>query len=720
MIVFSVFVTNLITIAAASSASQRILAHDCRSPASITAVASPDNEPDACMGHAEATIQQREANFILLARETVEKLAGFRCSIKDSREVSYCGMFDHQTLYSRYNYHNIPRAISVRECEKMIAGQYTDPRGSVHPIGLNEVTAIHYQSVGETKSTDEGTNIECLGGKFREGTQTYANMIVDHNLLVTVEKHEITFSDGELRASDGLHLPCSVDERGCETPEATFVWERSKYKCELATSRSVQGMIVQDKGSGDRVFMSTDGSLTRLIMKSKIAMCKQVVVTTNYDNLFLYEIGSDMHNPFSRQLNPESVSITTYVNHRDDFLYNHIIDQISSEMGSVLTDNCRRNEASRRADFFLKHEHPGLANFHVGGDTFATSAGEVIYYYRCQPLEAIPVSLATCYDSLPVRFDAKAIKESTLDLSGIFFVEPLTHRLSTVAVEIPCSEEFPPKYQLIDHTWIKASPGIHTAPEPDSPPDFLAKKVEFDRSIDWSKGGPYLQEAMRAMEKIMEMPKRREALGAKLSTQAGYDYRQSQNRPLTATDLFPQSPTTWFSGAIHKFLRFLELWGEGAAIGTSLYIIWRFFAVIIELLWGGRHVHRAEGFGWNIMHFLCCPAAYLAGKVTANYYQRPPGANGGSTTVPSAPSSPKRSIFKKKKNTEPAGHETVTPADTIELSALRRRLEEKEAELAAREQELATSQTAFLASTQKAAAPTTPRGIIRHQAQTQF
>ena len=596
-------------------AKTQVHVQDCRAPRDITDVATPSNEPDPCINDVDAEVEETHATFVLLVREHMEKIQGYKCTVKDTRTVSYCGFSDHQTLFAKYNYVEMIQPVSVRACEQMVnKGHYYDPSGGLHSVEIDQINHLYYQSVGRTFPSGGGTEIECEGGEFKVGGQVYKGMVVEHNLAVTIERQEIRYSQGDLRAVDGLHLPCGVEERGCETPQATLIWPKKETRCELATSKAVAGMIAINKKSGDKVFMSTDGNLVRLVLGSTVAMCRQIVYSTNYDNLFLYKIPADRTNPFTRQAQPESVSITTYVNNRDDYLYHHLLNQISEEMGSVLSENCHRHHQERKSKFFLKHQNAGLANYHAGGNTFATAAGEVLYYYQCHQRVAEPISLTRCYDALPIRFSDEDIANASanMPLSGTFFIEPLTHRLTTVATEIPCSTQFPAKYETTERMWIKAAPAIHDTPRPDTPPEFLHRLPKFDTEADFSKGGPFTQEAMTQMERLFEMPRRVDAIGSALADQTRFD---TLNPIVTPRDLFDHDPTDWFTGPLQKFLRFLEIWGEAAAICTSMYVLCRMMASLLELLWGGRNVHKMEGCGLGLLAFICCPSAYLTKKM---------------------------------------------------------------------------------------------------------
>ena len=229
------------------AANRHILAHDCRNPTGITAVASGRSEPDPCVEEPDASIAERDVSYLLLSEEGMEKMEGYRCSVLDNRRVSYCGNYDHQTLYAKYNYEDLPIPVSISSCRQMVErGEYVDPKGHKHDVSVDSATNVHYQSVGRTFSSNEGSEIECEGGRFDVDGQSYAEMIVDHNMIVRVERTEIRYSEGEVAdIKDGRRMPCSIDAMACETADATFLWDKRAHRCELAVAKMVTGLVAQ-------------------------------------------------------------------------------------------------------------------------------------------------------------------------------------------------------------------------------------------------------------------------------------------------------------------------------------------------------------------------------------------------------------------------------------------------------------------------------------------
>ena len=198
---------------------------------------------------------------------------------------------------------------------------------------------------------------------------------------------------------DSIRLPCSIFGESCQTSVATRrLWKHDPEYCLLGVSKHIKGMLVTHNHD-HQVFMSTDGSLVRLLLKYQESACDRQVWATNYDNLFLAAIPS--RNPFRRSFIPESISMSTYVNNRDDFIYSYLVDQIDGEMNDVLQSE--QMVKRTRQDYLSKHEHPGIVTCIWGNGTFAITAGKVLCFYQCRPIAVHAVEHTECFDHLPVQ-----------------------------------------------------------------------------------------------------------------------------------------------------------------------------------------------------------------------------------------------------------------------------------------------------------------------------
>ena len=124
-------------------------------------------------------------------------------------------------------------------------------------------------------------------------------MLFRSAIELTLSKETFKYGGGKLAAVTGDEiLSCGVYAEQCETPRATYLWKPAEEEfCPLAFSKIVSGALTT--AEDDRqVFMSNDGSLVRLVLMYEVAHCGNMVWATNYDNLFLAEVGQGK--PFTR------------------------------------------------------------------------------------------------------------------------------------------------------------------------------------------------------------------------------------------------------------------------------------------------------------------------------------------------------------------------------------------------------------------------------------
>ena len=110
----------------------------------------------------------------------------------------------------------------------------------------------------------------------------------------------------------------------------------------MAYTRTSSGITVQDR-EGREVFMSTDGSLIRLVLGVTVSSCEEIVRKTNYHHIYLYTGRSAKSR--QRLIDPADVNMVTYIKNRDDYLYNHLLNQIEKEMNRVLRYSCQQRAA---------------------------------------------------------------------------------------------------------------------------------------------------------------------------------------------------------------------------------------------------------------------------------------------------------------------------------------------------------------------------------------
>ncbi len=589
-----------------STLDRRIQAYDCSNPQAIEDRAL-DTTSLACTGKAIAHNIERNVTYQLLVKETKRRLKGYKCTVYDSRQVSYCGKYSHQTNFHRFEYRDLPQPPSAGTCRKMVHERsMTTPNMEVLPLSLNRRLRYYWEEIGRTHEGSDfiypAKQIQCTGEPWKVSGKNFENMVVDHHTTVLVTEEEFIW-DGNyyVATSDNTRLPCGILDRDCQTGEATYFWDAAADYCPMGVSKTVSGMLATTE-ENKKVFMSTDGSLVRLVLQSQESFCDRMVWSTNYDALYLAD--ADHRSPFTRKLDPISVSMTTFVSNRDDFLYNYLVRQINTELTAVLQHDCEEHRRHTRMDFYTKHSNPGAITYGFGNGTFASSAGEVLYYYQCRPEVVQALQLEECFDALPVSLPTSS------PLPGLFnatqwYVEPLTKRLTRYASIVPCTKNFSPKYQAWNNRWIIADPVLHFADPPKPMAAPATVMVHLKSEQDFSKGGLYSAEDLKAWEAFAFIGRIREAVTSQLAESVSNNYQHSSG------DLVFQDPDSWFKSKFKGFLHFIDGYGHVCSILIGLFWTFKLVGLLIGWLYGGRQVFEEVQSCLPSVLWAFCPAMYL-------------------------------------------------------------------------------------------------------------
>jgi hypothetical protein len=174
----------------------------------------------------------------------------------------------------------------------------------------------------------------------------YKDLVISHQLAITlVEDTALITNDGTyITHQEEILLACQASENACATDMADYLWDTptEREKCLYFESRMTKGKVVTTE-AGDSTYMSTNGSMVRLLLKEEpIAACGWLVTGTSYPTLFL---SKPQDNPsIGRRLHPWDATVYTYNNVQEDLLFH-------STKGSKLEER-----ALMRAEFFHRSQ----------------------------------------------------------------------------------------------------------------------------------------------------------------------------------------------------------------------------------------------------------------------------------------------------------------------------------------------------------------------------
>jgi len=582
-----------------------LLAYDCSQPRNIRDAGYV--EDPQCAKDTKVKVS-RNTSYQILQEEKHHKVPGKTCELTMMRAARYCGTYDHQTAFSQASLYDVAIPTTPEQCRKWHSSlEYRDSNDQAYPIKNNAVNYVMYEEVGRTFIKDG--EVQCEGQDWKWGKEILNRMVVEIQVTLELRDESYLLSNNEVVAyTKDVRLTCSAPENGCQSPTVTYFWTSPNLDCNLAVVRTSSG--VETTGNdGTKAFMSTDGSLVRLIKQEAVSRCGRVVYSTNYANIFLYELNKVQQ--FERKVEPGEVSISLYVRNRDDYLYNHLADTIEKEFQGMLASDCHHKAQLARRDFWSQHHDPGLTTWLVGGDVFATSLGDVVWNYQCEGVKVRAKNLGQCFQALPVELVHPKVKpEGTPERQ--WYMEPLTHRLTHQGVEVPCSRLFRPKYRTSQGGWIVVTPEVISAPPPQLPQDLTGTREVFRNRPDWSRGGIYTEETMAAHEVYQDFSRTGYSLIVAMANQVDSDWRYQSGRGLSPEQLFPElkDPTKWTHKMWSDTKRFLHAWGEAAAIIFSLFALGRIITNLVSWAYGLVMLRQTLGWTRNLV-WTFCPNIFL-------------------------------------------------------------------------------------------------------------
>ena len=602
-------------------------AYDCSRPIGNTPVRL---RPAELCGTEKATAQ-RNVKYLLLQKADYVRIPIRKCAMRKTSLAFQCGVYDHQTFSPLHSAFSVPHRVSKTDCDKMWDSmEFRDIKNGPHKLRANSTNIVQYEEKGRTHF-DDPTHIRCNGETISWDGKDYHQMMISVQIEIEMTEEEATVDEtGEVMVyATQTILPCKSGDGQCIAPSGTYLWEaaRPETNCHLYRTREVDGIEVT--GDGDSTtFISTDGSMVRLKKLSAHSVCSHLVYSTNYQKLYLTEeLGA---RAFGRPLHPAEMSVTTYANQQDGFLYGQLTNYIQEEFQTIVRRECEQDRSARAAALAWKAaEQEAVADgktTSLGGAFFATAAGEVWYRYQCLAIEVRPRGTELCYGALPVRLNSadlerymevrhtkeqlQARKEEgkvgwSLEEVPQFFLEPHTHRLTIDGIPMPCTSDFTPLYESSNGDWYRAGKDAVPVQTPgfigDERPETWADHFKVLAELDFEKGGIYTSESVRAMDKFSQAPRASRGLATVLSHQINHGAMDSSY--VHASDLFSELPSFQL-GFAAVFWKWTERWGHVCGIFLSVICAARLATWTTGVLLRLWTFYNKHGIDWRMVGVL--------------------------------------------------------------------------------------------------------------------
>jgi hypothetical protein len=307
---------------------RQVIAYDCGKPTGMRAYDTGKRnhwcDLNPLADTTNTNITMTNVSYVLLQKVPRVTVKIKTCKIVKTVVPLYCGHYDHQTFVTPLAKWGVPSRVPIHHCQQYwLNKEYISSAvSSRHPLEVNATTIVLVETKGRTWVTEEG-EVKCKGEKFDYEGKHYEDLVISHRLAITlVEDTALINSDGTLVTNqEEIILACQTSEKPC----ATYLWDTptEQEKCLYFKSRRTKGTVVTTE-AGDSTYMSTDGSMVRLLLKEEpIAACGRLVTGTNYPTLFL---AKPQDSPsIGGWLNPQDATVYTYINNQDDYLYHMVL-----------------------------------------------------------------------------------------------------------------------------------------------------------------------------------------------------------------------------------------------------------------------------------------------------------------------------------------------------------------------------------------------------------
>ena len=636
---------------AADVGDREVEVYDCSRPQNIEAVIP--KKADDCRAKRN-TLGSRNVSYVILQPAEFQRITVKSCRVSVSQFVFYCGAYDHATFMPQFSYLHRPKLIPQKECERywdllekgeqLVVVSETSKDRQLLTLVRNGVLRYTNQVVGKSW-TVPGYDAKCQGGKFTDGmgkeyTDVVASEYVELEMLerqATIDDKGVLTLELEERVLKGSMATggCVASTGLCESLEmGTFLWKPAPDDgevCPFYRSRPevIHGREVtttNEQGATTRVFVSTDGSMIRLILGKERIRCESQVIETDYAKVF---VSADLDNEyFSRNLHSSEVSVTTYLNQQDGYIFGALGEHLNVAVNAALKASCER-EVERQQLQFAEMAAADKARMDgetasIGNGRFATAAGEVWYTYECRKLVAQAMDKDECYSSLPVRLvgDDEArymAQRGDLPPAGVekllmldffkqnnlshwqalratynstnsiqFFAEPSARRLTTMGIIRPCTDGFTAKYRNRNGNWIQAAPKIVLATPPRELVNPTLAEVDIPALPDlrMESGGIYNSRLVLEHERLLTNGRRGHDIVNRMSHRA-FDYRHewdSSPASAPASSLLDGLPGALGLGWVTTMWEWLSYWSQATSVAMSLYLAFRILGWLASLL----------------------------------------------------------------------------------------------------------------------------------------
>lgn len=298
--------------------------------------------------------------------------------------------------------------------------------------------------------------------------------------------------------------------------------------------------------------------------------------------------------------------------------------------------------------------------------------GEVLHTYRCMEVTAKAMESEFCYDALPVepkvlvdgkqevlRMPASEVSKDN-STEPRWFLEPLTHRLTTIGIRRPCFEEFVGKFKNSRGEWIRVTPALEHALAPADAVSLRSIHLQRNYSMsfsenlhDYSKGGIYSDNITNNYNDQLDRARRVEAWANVMMDNSHPSIMRSRPGQIHPSSLFPNLDLSlsWTSGLWGWFQETYTTFGTFWAVVFGVYSCYCILKGLVGMILKACMLKDTEETFLQMLYQMCCFSVVLAreyrktrisdmvggGDGSGGYEMRPQQQRGGAIVKKDSP-----------------------------------------------------------------------------------
>ncbi len=578
---------------------------DCSQPVGLTDIRSSGTRQE-CQdlpegGELASKVQKK---YRLVQRAQTQRIPIRSCKATFTQTAFYCGSADHETSISDAFWFDKEYVMPARDCRRIWEEQAWDPPGYTgdHPMALNDTNFVMSRVAGHHEVQDY--HVDCIGGDldiYRLDRRLHGVVATRYYKVQLYQEWAVVDKEGRVLVEmEKLNLPpqeCPARKGECHVKNlGTYYWQPPPEvpSCPFYHIRDTVGNELTSP-DGDRVYVTTDGSMLRLDLKNNIPACGSLATATDFPDVYVTE---DFTNRLlDRPLHATELSPIQYVNAQDKYIVSYIEKEVKRGFRHMRQERCRQAQESGMATAHSGKLAEQLAV--SGGGTavisngrYATASGETTYVYQCRPMQVYAYATPKCYAALPIHLSEED-RERFFQSRGIpphlrggvkFYLEPKSRRVITHTEEVPCSAIMPAKWRLYSGNWIQVLAGKI---QPASAPQLvevnaIQMDALFQENLDFVEGGLYDPGEIAKMELAMMLGPTTTGSAVSLDLNRAQDDERYKHwgRDLPNTnagaffDSLPKSPLSFLDHFSWLF-DILETYSQYASAILVTMMIWK-------------------------------------------------------------------------------------------------------------------------------------------------